>query len=319
MEVDAPLKSPAWDAEEEAVLALRQDEPRLVKTDVTDSGPLRFFQPPQVATVSRELEGAGENLALDLLQPDNVFVPQPRLDRVAAIKHGLVNLRAIEVGDSPARIAVSNGDALAQREKTLFALSADGSTVTGVNLETHEVVVRVSVGRGGEALIEASEKGNPRQFWIAGPQGVAFYGSPPRLSSQNGAVGLRANSPLGASALAVNDGESRKAYVADAETGRVVALQPAGTNGELEVTAAAHPEGKVKHLAVEDGRLYAATSGELLVLDAGDLDLLKAVSFGEALQEDVIADAEPSGIAVGEENVYLTLENAPYLVRIAKP
>ncbi len=61
IEVDAPLKSPVWDAEEEAVLALRRDEPRLVKADVTDSGPLRFFRPPKAATVSRELEDAGEN------------------------------------------------------------------------------------------------------------------------------------------------------------------------------------------------------------------------------------------------------------------
>ncbi len=247
-----------------------------------------------------------------------MFVPQPRLDRVAATKNELVNLRSMEVGDSPARIAVSNGGALAQREKTLFALSADGSTVTGVNLETHEVVDRVSMDRDGEALIETSKEGDPGQFWIAGPQGVAFYGTPPRISSENDALGLQASSPLEASALAVNDGEPRKAYVA-AGNEHVVALQPAGTNGELEVTAAAHPEGKVRHLAVEDGRLYAATSGELLVLDGGDLDLLKTVNFGEALRDEGIAEAETSGIAVGEESVYLTLENAPYLVRIAKP
>lgn len=73
---------------------------------------------------------------------------------------------------------------------------------------------------------------------------------------------------------------------------------------------------RVEALAAEEDRLYVATSGRLVVLNTESLGQERVVEFAEARQS--FADAVPSGIAVGEQSIYVTLENQPYMLEIEK-
>lgn len=86
-----------------------------------------------------------------------------------------------------------------------------------------------------------------------------------------------------------------------------------GAAGETELNAPA------KYLAAKEGLLYAVTSDELMVLDSETLETVETVELGPLVAQEDLEQVEPSGIAVGEENVYVTLESEPYVLLIEKP
>lgn len=312
LEVGAPLRDPVWSPEEEVVLALRQDGQALVKADTTLGGLSGADEPPQAVTLAEEFEGgAGENMVLDRQMPDLIFIPQPDLDQVKVMeKDDLLEVRTFGAGPPPVRVTIDDQAALAQAEKTLFALSEDGSTVSGVSIEDYEVVEEVEVDQDEGALLEASREINGRDFWIAGSGGVAYYAGSP--------LELRAKMPIEAGALAVDAGNPERAYVSEAASGRLVAVEP-GSGSDLEPVAETDVGGKVLYLAADEERLYAVTRDELFVLNPTDLEPLQTLNFKRPLEEEALKRAESSGIAIGEESIYLTLKGEPYMLQIEKP
>ena len=311
LEVEAPLRAPSWNPGQETIFALRQDGGALVKVvglrrgGGVDLGADR----PEVGTTEQELESvAGENLALETgHKPDKVYVPLPGKDEVfVSEEDDLEMVQTFGAGDSPARVAL---DLVPGRGDTLFALSEDGSTVTAIGLALKEVVAEVAVGGDEDSLIEAGAGGG---FWLTGPDALALHHGP--------SLGRRAALELDAEALAA-DPDRRRAYAAEANSagsGRVVAVEP-GEGGGLEVVAEAEVRGRVTHLAADEGRLYALSPGQLIVLDAGNLETLHTVDFGESLERKALGRAAPSGLAVGEDHVYVALDGEPFLVRVEKP
>ncbi len=307
LKVEAPLRAPTWSPAEQAVFALGQDGRRLVKVDVTGGGFTPDERRPEAVASSQELDGAaGENLALERDRaPDKIYVPIPDRDEVyVSEKDDLLEVQTFEAGESPARVA------LGRSSGTLFALSEDGSSVTAVDLVGKEVVARIRVDGGEGANIGTSEMRGERGLWVAGSDGVGFYeGSP---------FERVARTSIDTGALAVDDVSPERAYVSEASPRRVVAIE-LDSGGELEMVAEAEVDGQVTHLAAEKGRLYAVTSNRILVLDPENLRTLETVEFDRFLDREALKRAEPSGLAVGEKNVYLTFEGEPFLMQIEKP
>jgi hypothetical protein len=306
--VDAPLRAPEWAEDEGVAFALQEDGRSLVMLDPDESvdGTRSFL-----VTLSEELEGtAGENLALERgRSPDFIYLPVPQRDHVVVAENDdMLEARSFGAGDSPARVALG-GTAIGSNAQTLYALSESGQTVTVVDLENPtEVAAEVQVGVSEGALIEASGEDG---FWLASPEGVALYEGTP--SERRGEL------PLKAGALAVDAADPRRAYVGESAVGRVVAVEPGDEGGELRVAAEAELAAPAEYLAAEEGYLYAVTNEELVVLDSETLETVETVELDPILEGENLEDAEPSGLAIGEGTVYVTLEGEPYVLHIEKP
>jgi hypothetical protein len=306
-EVDAPLRAPEWAEDEGLVFAVREDGQELVMLDTGESiDGTRDFP----VTLSEDIEGAaGENLALERgRMPDKIYLPIPDRDRVIVAENDdMLEVRSFGVGESPARIALG-GTTTGYNSQTLYALSESGRTVTIVNLEhPNEVVAEAEVGTSEDTLIEASGEDG---FWLAGAEGVVLY--------EGSSLERRGELSLEAGSLAVDAADPQRAYAGDSTSGRVVAVEP-GEGGELRTTAEAELETPAEYLAAEEGRLYAITRDELVVLDPESLETVETVEFGPLVAQEDLEQAEPSGMAVGGENVFVTLEGEPYVLLIEKP
>ena len=112
---------------------------------------------------------------------------------------------------------------------------------------------------------------------------------------------------------------AERGYASEAGTGRIVAVEP--EESALGVVAEADLGDEVLYLAAEPGRLYAATPSKLVALDPASLETIRSVELSSAAGEatGAGAGAEPSGIAVGEEGVFVTLKGEPRVLLVAKP
>jgi hypothetical protein len=95
--------------------------------------------------------------------------------------------------------------------------------------------------------------------------------------------------------------------------------EPTAICNDLEVVAEAEVDGRVMYLQAEEGRLYGVTPDALVVFDPEGLETLETVEFERELGRRGLEQAEPSGLAVGEDSVYVTLAGEPFLVQIEKP
>lgn len=116
----------------------------------------------------------------------------------------------------------------------------------------------------------------------------------------------------------VDEADPGRAYVSEPSSGRVVAVELT-LDGDLEVVAEAEVGGRVMYLEAEEERLYGVTPDALLVFDPENLKTLETVEFDRYLDRKALERAEPSGMAVGEDHVYVTLAGKPFLVQIEKP
>ena len=170
LRVDAPLQEQVWVPEKEVVLALDEDRRQVVRVNVGEAtlgarAPVR----------SVEFEDVGENLALSPEEPDMAYLPRPESGRISAL--GTDSLRVVDsydVGDSPTYTALD------VQSEVLFAISKDGSTVSGVGIETPEEIPAVEVGGGARTLLEAPERGLDPAFWIAGRAALRSTAGTPR-------------------------------------------------------------------------------------------------------------------------------------------
>ena len=316
LKVDVPLREPTWVSEPGVLIALAADEPRVVKLDPgaeTPAGEAQSSPPGEGAVVaSEDLEDAGENLATYLRKPGQAYLPQPDLGRVAVLDVADLSVEeTLEMGDAPPLEAATqlNSD-------TLFTLSRDGSTVTAFDLEGGEVLDGVEVGAGEGAMLETFEKASNPSFWVADREGVSSYHGDPAPIRRLTGYGIGVND------IAVDHESSQRAYVAEAGSGRVVALEgdPEGLlEGELLEVAARDLGEEARLLEATATEVYAATENRLFVMRREDLSVEEVVDFRGALRDGALERASVSGMAVGKDNVYLTLEGQPYALSVDKP
>lgn len=299
--LDEPLKQPVYAPSNGEVIALDEKGERLVRLEVSGgSGP----EEPLPVTLSEELAGSGENLALNREESGETFIPQPERDQAQVLENDdLLDVRAItNIGEAPVRVALD------YPEDALFALSADGSTVTAVSLDTFDVIGEERVDGSEETLMDTPLSGEGGVFWLAGPQGMALH--------ELNAGEPRTRTALDAATLAVDANNAERAYASEAGTGRVVAVEP-GTGGDIDAEADLSEE--VLDLAAEPGRLYALTGSELVVLDAADLGTIASIELSTSAVLEATERVEPSGMAVGDEGVVVTLEGEPAVLLVEKP
>jgi hypothetical protein len=157
LRVNTPLREPVWVPKKEAVLALSEDGQRVVRVAVGETKP-----GSQAPVRQREFEDLGDNLTLSPEEPDLAYLPRPDSGRISALDtDGLRVVDNHDVGDTPSYVT------LGAQSETLFALSEDGATVSGMGLETPERIL--PSGSGG---VRRRSWSLPRRGWTrrSGPQ-----------------------------------------------------------------------------------------------------------------------------------------------------
>lgn len=303
--LDAPLREPHWIEREDFTLALREDEPQVVRF-VGSAG--ETAPGPDALTSSEDLEGAVESMEPNPLKADEVYLPQPDLGRVVLMDTlDLSTVRSYDAGDAPEWAAVHSGS------QTLYTIEEDGSTVSVLDLEDYDATFIFEVNAGEGARLEAPVRGLLPQFWMWGPEGIAHYaGFPPEL---------KVTMPIEARAFAVDIEKAQRAYIGEGGTGRVVAVEgdAAGfLNGDLEEMAEQDLGEEAEHLEAEDLRIIAATRNSLVEMKREDLSILETTDFRSFLEEQSLGDARISGMTVTRDRVYLTLEGEPYMLSLRK-
>jgi hypothetical protein len=310
MKVAVPVEEPVWDRDKAVLLALAQDEPRIAKID------------PQTekTDLSGAFEDVGENLAISPGTEDNVYLPQPKLGRIASVDvDTLRKARIFKAGSSPAQVATDAGSNM------LFAISEDGSTVTWVDLENFEEIFppveRVDAGK--EAELDAPPRDISPEFFVAGPKGIALYeGFSPPLEKTD-------HIKIAASTVTGDMVKVSRVYVGEEGTDRLLAVDLNPKNEHLTVSARKTLSEPVKYIGADEKRVYAATEDKLVVLktenvegfDDGRFEVVDTINYRRHLKREALKDAPLTGLAVGptSKEVYLTLKDVPYVLSIDKP
>jgi len=295
------LQEPVWVPGKEVLLALSEDR-RLVRVNVAESKP-----GARLPVRSVEFEDVGENLALSPKEPELVYLPRPESGRISALDtDSLRVMNSYDLGNSPTYVTLD------VQSEVLFALSKDHSMVSGVGIETPKKIPAVEVGGDVRKLLEAPEKGLDPAFWIAGQDGVAFFGGNP--------PGRMAWKPMEAQDIAVDLTSSQRAYIAGAD--RVVALEGDPERlleGNLEVMATRSVGERVWCLTSDELHVFAATRDKLVAMRRETLEPVDSVAFGPLLERENVRPSDITAITVGAEDVYLTLEGEPYVLSVKKP
>ena len=312
LETEVPMREPVYQPTAGGILALTEDGDAVAKLEVEEPeggffGPNK--QDPRLVLArgeDLEGEGLGENIALDRFKEGRAFVPQPDLDHIQSIQtDDLLDIRTFDAGEPASRVALSGP------QDAIYALSVDGKTVTAVDLSSFDPIAEKQVNGSEGTLIETPPSGED-VFWLAGPEGVSLhaFGTDPAAEGEL---------HLDAATLAVDAENAERAYASEAGTGRIAAVEP--EESTLGVVAEADLGEEALYLAAEPGRLYAATPSKLVTLDPATLETIRSVELSSAEGEATGsgADVEPSGIAVGEEGVFVTLRGEPRVLLIAKP
>lgn len=300
LRVGFPLREPVWDSSLKAVFALGESGGRVARVEVAKPG-------SRPAVRSKRFEDAGENLAFNPKEPELIYLARPNAGEISAINTSDIEVdKSYDVGGSP------NYLALADQARVLFALSEDGSKVAAVRLEGSGRIPATGVNGDKNTLIESPEKGLAPAFWTMKPDGVGFYaGDPPRRLT-----GKR----IKAGDFVVDAPSSQRVFVARGD--RVVALEGDRAKylrGRLVAVANRNLNRKVERLASDDRYVYAAAKSNLIIMGRITLKPEQTVDFGPLLKRRGIGAGAVSGITVGDENVYLTLEGEPYIVSVKKP
>jgi hypothetical protein len=308
LSVDAPLREPTYINKKDFVLALRENEPQVARFAASAGAPGEGTLGPEAVTSSEELEGNVTSMAPNPLKADEVYLPQPDLNRVVLMNTlDLQTVRSFDFNEPPQWAVVHPGS------QTLFALSEDGSTVSVLDLEDPGTPFDFKINAGEEARIDAPQRGLEPQFWAWGPDGISHYaGFPPDL---------KVSMPINAAAFAVDIETAQRVYVGEGTSSRVVALEGDADgflNGELREVAEQDLGERAEYLEAGDLRVTAATQDSLVEMKRDTLDVLETTEFRSFLEQQGLGEARVSGMTVTGDRVYLTLEGEPYMLSIRK-
>ena len=314
LRADSPLRSPTWISKKNVLLALSEDGKKLARFDPSAGTPAGKSSGRRAVVRSRSLEdAAGGDLAPNPRKLDDVYVPQPSANRVTLVDVDTLRTKdAIKAGKAPEWAAVHPGS------KSLFALSEDGSTVTGVSLEDRERTFGVRVGAGKDASLEVPEKGLDPAFYVVGPGGVEFYsGSAPQHQ-----VGKRIG--VKEEAFTLDDDASERVYVG--EPSDRVDLIEGDPQDELKgkllvekTTDLEEPAEFLESRIAKELLVYAVTERKVVAIKYDTMQVVGSVDFRRYLKQKSLKEAKVSGMTVGEKRIYLTLEGKPYVLGIEKP
>jgi hypothetical protein len=300
LRVDDPLKEPVW-VPNDALIALSEDGRRVVRVDPGASGSGRVL--------SVALQDAGENVALNPREPGQAYVARPDSGRISALNTDTLRVvRDYDTGGTPSYVTVN-----AQPE-LLFALSEDGTQVSGVDLATSREVPAIAVGGDPQMLAESPEKGFDPALWIAGSRGIAYYGGDPLTSM--------AHSSQEAEDISVDTESAQRIYVAEGD--RLTALEGDPQDllrGNLQEMASRDLGERVEAVASDALYVYAATLERVVVMRRETLKTVETVDLEATFEREGLHPTGISGITTGESSggVYLTLEGEPYVMSIGKP
>jgi hypothetical protein len=313
LRADSPLRAPTWVPKERVLLALSEDGRELVRLD-PGAGTRQGKDPGRLAVVrSKSLEDAGESMAPNPRKLDDVYVPQPTLNRAALVDADTLRTKGrLEVGKAPEWAAVHPGS------KSLFALSDDGSTVTGVSLDEESKTFSVRVEGGKEAFLEVPEKGIEPSFYIVHPGGVEFYSGFPPEHQVGKRIGVEEE------AFTLDDDAAERVYVG--EPSGDVDLIEGDPQHELEgkllvekKVDLGEPAEYLESRIAEELLVYAATESKVVAIKYDTMQIMGSVDFRDYLKQESLRDTKVSGMSVGETRIYLTLEGEPYVLSIKKP
>ena len=302
LRIGAPVHEPTWSDHAHALFALTDDH-RIAKID-----------PSGRSQLSAPFPDAGDNVVTRTTQPV-VYLPQPKLGRVAAISDAdLREIATLRAGPSPSFLALDSG------ADDLLALSDDHSTVTPVDMHTNTVLGSQHVRPDPEAEVDGAKRGRRIDYHLAGPDGITHHEGSPGAVREDGAIGISAEKTTGDLV------KSSRLYVAEKGTDRMVAVDTKRGGQGLEVIAQAHLGQPVHYLGTDETRVYAATERTLVVLKTNSFEgyhdqtfpVVTTIDFRSALPAEA-AHAPLSGLAVGPDRVYLSVEGQPYVVAIVKP
>lgn len=308
LQVAAPLHEPVWSDNGQTLLALTEDDQHIAKV-VTSGTAVQ-------STLSAPLADVGRNLTTSPTRADVVYLPQPRLGRVAVVAIGdLHQVDILQVGPQPSYLDKDSGT------KGLLAVSADGATVTGVDLRDGTVVTSQSVGRDPDTEVDGSKRGRRIEFHLADSRSVAFYKGDP------GAVQKLGELPISAEKSTSDLVKSSRLYIAERGTNRLLAVDQTRSLGGLEMVGTATLDAPVKYLGVDETRIYAATDDKLVVFKTnsfegyrnGVIPPLQSIDLRAALPDGPLKTAPLSGLALGPNQIFLTLQGQPYVLSVTKP
>lgn len=313
LRADSPLRAPTWVPKEAVLLALSEDGKELVRLS-PGAGTRSGAGPGDPASIrSRSLRDAGENLAPDPRKLDDVYVPQPSEDRALLVDaETLKSKGALEAGEAPEWAAVHPGS------KSLFALSEDGSTVTGVSLDSGKRTFDVRVEGGGDSFLEVPEKGIEPAFYVVGAGGVEFYSGSPPERQVGKQIGVEEE------AFTLDDDAAERLYIGE-PSGRIDLIEgdPQGQlKGKLLIEKTVdlgEPAEFLESRIAEELLVYAVTESKVVAIEYDTMQVVGSVDFRRPLKEEALKEAKVSGMTVGEERVYLTLEGEPYALSVKKP
>ncbi|HWR48196.1 MAG TPA: hypothetical protein VN327_11385 [Pseudonocardiaceae bacterium] len=310
LRIDAPVHHLTWSDPARALFALTSDR-RIAKIDPSGrSGAL----PTARTTLSAPFPDVGEDLVTRVTQ-GAVYLPQPELGRVAIISDtDLRQIATLPAGPAPSYLTLDSGS------DDLLALSADHATVTPIDLHDDTILPATDVHAGPAAELDAGKRGRRIDYYLAGPGGITHYKGSPGSVQDEGEIGISAEKT--ASDLV----KSSRLYVAEKGTDRLLAVDTKRTEDGLELVAQANLGEPVHYLGVDETRIYAATEHKLVVLKTNSFEgyhdqvfpIVTTIGFRSALHGEA-RNAPLSGLAVGPDRVYLTLEGQPYVLSIAKP
>jgi hypothetical protein len=302
LRVEGPLKEPAWVPSKNALIALSEDG----RVERVDLGASKNSKAPMRSVA---LEDAGENVALNPREPGLAYIARPEMGRITALDTDTLRVvRGYDTGGTPSYVTVN-----AQPE-LLFAISEDGSAVSGADLATSQEISAILVNGDSRTIAEAPEKGFDPALWIAGSQGTTYYGGDPLKSM--------ARSPQEAEDIAVDTESSQRVYVA--RDSRLTALEgdPQGQlRGDLQEMTSRDLGEKIEAVTCDALYVYAATLEKLVVMRRETLETVETVDLGDLTERNGLRPTGISGITTGEsaDGVYLTLEGEPYVISIRKP
>lgn len=305
----AVIHEPVYSYADHVLLGLTDDQ-RIARIDPSQSGATA------PTTVSDPMPGAGPNLVINPLNDNTVLVAQPDRGQVAEVDIGRLAVSdTIEAGSGPSYLGLNSG------ARVLLALSRDGSTVTPVDLHRRTVLPSTVVDAGSGATVAGANRGRQLEFHVIGRDRVAYYTGHTPPAQQKGEL------DVGAVAVAGDGAKVTRVYLAERGTDRLLAMD-VGRGGEgLHVVGSAAVDEQIRYLATDDTRIYAVTDRHVVVFETRSFEgytdqvipAIRTLEFRSAVPDDPAKSAPVSGIAAGNDRVFLTLSGQPYIIGVAKP